>query len=72
MSSNYSSVRKQNQANTEQAATKIKFSTHFSNLPDIFIEGVKFIVLQASPFEHIYHCCLNAAKKETRQYNIHK
>lgn len=45
---------------------------HFSNLPDIFIEGIKFIVLQASPFKHIYHCCLNTAKKEMRQYNIHK
>lgn len=45
---------------------------HFRNLPDIFIEGVKFIVLQASTFEYIYHCCLNTAKKEMRQYNIHK
>lgn len=43
---------------------------HFSSLPDIFIESVKFIVLQASPFEHIYHCCLHTAKKrnETGQH----
>lgn len=39
---------------------------HFSNLPDIFIEGVKFIVLQASPLEHIYHCCLYTTKKKKR------
>lgn len=45
------------------AVDKTLFRAQF-NIPDVFIEDIKFVVLQASPFEHIYHCCLNTAKKK--------